>query len=218
MWFGGRQVTNDELGRWLHDNKEAKKRVQGKKGMMRRLGSDRVVRKPSKAKQSKPPTRSRAAATTMPSRPGVRWRLMRHWWRRPECDRRSPGIPAQVLSAAPPLLSHGGRRGLLVVVPALTSCPSVASGHGQRPFLFLFAIGSGGMAVWVGYECGRAGTARPVVSSFILFKKSTPTKKRNEREWKKESTLILVLFALVLGLVWFESLKISFFILVLCSL
>jgi hypothetical protein len=143
MWFGGRQVTNDELGRWLRDNKEAKKRVQGKKGMMRRLGSDRVVRKPSKAKQSKPPTRSRAAATTMPSRPGVRWRLMRHWWRRPECDRRSPGIPAQVLSAAPPLLSHGGRRGLLVVVPALTSCLSVASGDGQRPFLFLFAIGSG---------------------------------------------------------------------------
>jgi hypothetical protein len=52
------------------------KRVQGKKGMMRRLGSDRVVRKPSKAKQTA--DRSRAAATTMPSRPGVRWRLMRH--------------------------------------------------------------------------------------------------------------------------------------------
>jgi hypothetical protein len=57
------------------------------------------------------------------------------------------------------------------------------------PFSF-FSPSAVGMAVWVGYECGRAGTARPVVSSFILFQKEHSNKetKREEKKGKYYTT------------------------------
>lgn len=196
----GRQVTNDELWRWLHDIKEAKTGARQERNDEKvRIGSSSTQAKQSKANRR--PIARCCHHDAVSSRRTLAPHVMRHWWRRLECDRRSPGIPAQVLSAAPPLLSHGGRRGLLVVVPALTSCPSVATCEwGWTTTLSL----SFRHRQWV-WPCGWAmNAAVPAMrgqSSHFSFssKKSTPTKKRNEK--KKESTLLLivVLFAFVLG-------------------
>lgn len=195
----GRQVTNDELWRWLHDIKEAKTGARQERNDEKvRIGSSSTQAKPSKANR-RPIARCchhDAVSSRRTLAPHAPLMATAGMWSEIPWD---PCSSAQCCTAvAEPRWSSWFISGGACTYQLPFRCDLRVGMMDNDPFSF-FSPSAVGMAVWVGYECGRAGTARPVVSSFILFQKEH-SNKETKREEKKESTilLIVVLFAFVL--------------------